>query len=219
MVRRRSRARGYTLIEAMVAAALLVMASAGVVALQKVSTVGNMQAKELAVATHIGQTWMERLRADAMRWNYPSPSYPGVASNLGNTAWVGAVSVQANKWFRPNDIPNRGGAGFDALGNDTTDPARVTFCTHLRLNWMYPPSPAGSNLPDSELIRADVRVFWLRQRGFGPLNNVPLCDASNAADTMFKAAPPTAADAALPRYHAIYFSSSLQKNVATSSSQ
>ena len=66
----------------------------------------------------------------------------------------------ANDWFLPaySNLLAFGPA-FDALGNpvDPTGTTGVAFCSHLRLSWLYQPTLSGNGL-----IRAEVRVFWLR---------------------------------------------------------
>jgi type II secretory pathway pseudopilin PulG len=215
-ISRRSRSRGYTVIEVMMAVILLVIGSAGIAAMQKAATFSNMRARQLAVASHIGQTWMERLRTDAINWTQPGLTNPQ-ASNIGNTAWLGQVNAQPNVWFRPNDVPTRGSAGFDALGNDVpgSSAASAVYCTHLRLNWMYKLAPGGANNSGSqpELVRADVRVFWARDARqwttAGLPNTGPVCAAGQNAPAIG-----AAANNAFAQYHFAYFTSAVPKNTA-----
>lgn len=209
----RGKRRGYTIIEVMMAIILLVIGSAGVVAMQKAATFGNMRAKQMAVATHIAQTWMERLRADGSTWTMPSPTFATTPSNLPSTTWLNQVNNQPNVWFRPNDVPTRGSAGFDALGNDVPGPLTLTasYCTHLRLNWMYRPIGGQANVP--ELIRADVRVFWLREARQAPLLgqvfNSAVCDPAQNATSVGQAST-----LGWAQYHFVYLTSSITKNTA-----
>lgn len=196
--------RGQSVIEVMVAISLLAIASTGVFALQKVAITGNSRAKDLAVASQVGRTWLERLRADASGWNYPAPSHPsvqcsgGTAGCIGSTTWLKGVSTP-NVWFKPANVSGRGGAGFDALGNDVADTliGTATYCAHVRLAWMYP----------NELIRAEVRVFWLKQGGDGPLGGTFCAEADPAVLG-------SAANDPLGRYHFAYFATSVPVNPA-----
>lgn len=195
--------RGYSIIEVMIAIALLAVASSGIVALHKVSTFGHIRAKNLLQASQIGRLWVERLRTDAASWNYPSPVYPGVAPNINQTAWLQNVVGNPNAWFRPVEVAGRGSAAFDALGNNVPESQLVnaTFCTHLRLAWMYPNS----------LLRADVRIFWLREAGAGPIAGQTFCSAASDPNVFL---PTFSTISPLNRFHAIYFSTSILQNAA-----
>lgn len=202
---RRGGQRGYNLVEVMASLSLLIITSAGIVALQKVSIFGNMRAKQLAVANQIGRTWMERLRTDSVVWNYPSFGNAGsMSSDINETVWLNMIS-SPNMWFEPatNTVRNAT-AGADALGNDVLDLSKAQFCTHIKLNWMYP----------NEVMRADVRVVWLREGGQGPYGD-KLCGFGNTLPEPLKSlTPPSPPDTMMSRYHAVYLSSSIVKNAA-----
>jgi hypothetical protein len=139
----------------------------GIIAMQKVTAVSNQHAKNLGIATHIAQSWLDMLANDAVMWNHPSAS--SSIPDIGQTTWLQSVKGNANgsnDWFLPaySNVLAFGPA-FDALGNPL-DPATATagaaFCSHLRLSWLYQPTLSGNGL-----IRAEVRVFWLRDgQGF-----------------------------------------------------
>jgi type II secretory pathway pseudopilin PulG len=200
--------RGYTIVEVMLSISMLIIASAGIISLQKATAFGNMRAKELAVANQIGRSWIERLRTDSITWNYPSTTYQSTPPDLvSDTLWLKAAPVNgvAGAWLEPAFVPQRGSAAADALGNDLLLPdyPKAAYCTHVRLNWMYP----------GEVLRADVRVVWLRSGGPGLFPGVPLCGNSGAAaiqnfDTPLATNPP------FTRFHFVYFSSSIVKNAA-----
>lgn len=202
MTARRSSARGATILEAMVAVALLAIASSGVVALQKAAIVGNRRSRELAVASEIGRTWMERLRMDAMTWNYPAPGRDDVvcgggaptAGCMGATLWLKQVDTSNGKWAKPLTVAGRGGAAFDLNGHDVSETdVPPDYCVHVRLNYLYP-----------ALVRAEVRVFWPQEKGEGPLGG-KFCQEGDP-DTM--ALP---ANDPLSRYHFAYFTSTVTK--------
>ena len=190
--------RGYTVIEVMIAIALLGIASSGIIALQKVTAIGNLRAKSLSTADQIARTWIERLHGDATAWNYPSPSAPGVVSNINQTVWLANANTNANAWFRPAENP-RGTAAFDVLGNDIPDAnaANAAYCANVRLAWLYP----------NTLIRADVRVFWLREGGAGPVGGTPFC-SPNAPIGVFD----VPGNLPVARFHAVYLSASIAQN-------
>jgi prepilin-type N-terminal cleavage/methylation domain-containing protein len=191
-----TRARGYTVVEVMIAMAVLAVGTTGVMAMQKVAAASNREARNLVLANQIARSWIDRLRADAFAWN--------TATDLPNdTVWLQGISN--NSWFRPNDDP-RGSPAADAFGNDVVDADLAgtdrppVFCTNLRLGWLY---PIGQSRP---AIRAEVRVFWLREGAGGDVSvgaNTPLC-----ARTLSTAAVTNAPT----NYHFVYVTSAILQN-------
>ncbi|HET7543009.1 MAG TPA: prepilin-type N-terminal cleavage/methylation domain-containing protein [Polyangiaceae bacterium] len=162
------RQRGYTAVEVMMAIGIFGIGVTGIIAMQKVTAVSNQHAKNLAIATHIAESWLDMLSTDAVTWNHPSTG--NSVPDIQETTWLKSVTANAdtaNDWFLPlYNAPLSFGPAFDALGNaiDPTDaPAgSIAFCSHLRLSWLYQPTVSGNGL-----IRAEVRVFWLRDgQGF-----------------------------------------------------
>jgi type IV pilus assembly protein PilV len=202
MTRARGRGRrGYTVIEVMIALTLLAVGTSGVIAMQKVTAIANRDARCLVVATQIARSWIERLRADATQWNHPSAIDQN--SDLDDTRWLKSVS---GVWFRPAD-DLAGSPAADALGNDVrdTDLANAAFCTNIRLAWLYGPPPASTS-PPPYLIRAEVRVYWLRDGGGGSVEaGKTICDPGI---DLGKVAP------SVERYHFVYLTSALQQNMA-----
>lgn len=183
---RQSRGRGYTILEVMIALTLITVGVSGVVAMQKVTAVANRDARNLAIANELARTWLDRLRTDAIAWNQPGPSAPGSSDLVSDTVWLGLTGDVVG-WFQPDAHPTRGGAAFDVQGMDISNtPDRdASFCTHLRLEWIYGPYPTQ---PAPYLIRADVRVFWLRDGGGGLLSDMTsLCDPNADAETIGRA--------------------------------
>jgi type IV pilus assembly protein PilV len=199
-LRRRGRSRrGYTVIEVMIALTLLAIGTSGIIAMQKVTTLANRDAKNLVIANQVARTWVERLRADGVRWNHPSSLNP--TSDLADTKWLDHVD---GSWFRPTDDV-LGSPTSDAFGNDVRDAelSRGTFCTNVRLTWLYGPPPA---VPPPYLIRTEVRVYWLRDGGGGVLEaNKAICDPSIDLDQV---------SSAVARYHFVYVASAIAENMA-----
>jgi len=155
--------RGYTAVELMMAIGMFGIGVAGIIGMEKVTAVSNQHAKNLSMATHIAESWLDMLATDAVTWNQPSLT-GGAVPDIGNTVWLQAVTANADgagNWTLPAyDASLSFGPAFDALGNPVnpvTNPGAVAFCSHLRLSWLSQPTPAGNGL-----IRAEVRVFWLR---------------------------------------------------------
>jgi prepilin-type N-terminal cleavage/methylation domain-containing protein len=196
------RLRGYTVIEVMISLTILAIGATGVIAMQKVTTVANRDAKNLVVANQIARTWMERLRTDSVQWNHPSPE--DTTSDIGTTLWLSQIGAKEGQWFRPVDSAVFGSPTFDALGNDVPDSQAAdngVFCTHVRLAWLYGPLPAQPPY----LIRAEVRVFWLRDGGGGPVGGQgqSVCDQNQNPNTI---------DSATTTYHFVYAASAIRQN-------
>jgi prepilin-type N-terminal cleavage/methylation domain-containing protein len=166
--------RGYTAVELLMAISVFGIGVAGIISMEKVMSASNQHAKNLAIATHIAESWLDMLQADGSTWNHPSPL--NAVSDLPGTFWLQNVVSNANatSWFKPAWNPALGfGPAFDALGNPV-NPVNlngVAFCSHLRLSWLYPENPTSGN----GLIRAEVRVFWLRDGQGSPVANTNPC--------------------------------------------
>jgi len=187
MICTRKRQRGYTAVELMMAIGIFGIGVTGIIAMEKVTTVSNQHAKNLAIATHIAESWLDMLATDAVMWNHPSPG--NSAPDIGQTTWLQSVKANANAandWVLPQySTVLSFGSAFDALGNPlnpaTAADGSIAFCSHLRLSWLYQPTVSGNGL-----IRAEVRVFWLRDgQGFAQ----SMCSAAQVANV--GAAPQT----------------------------
>jgi Tfp pilus assembly protein PilV len=159
MRRRLRHGAGYTLVELMMSLSVFVLGVAGIVGMQKVAISSNQHGKNLAMATHLAQSWLDELAADAGQWNE--------SSDFDEAPWlakVGAEGGAPSAWFRPDyNTRRRFGPAFDALGNAvaTADmPADAHFCTDVRLTWLY--GQIGSK-EGGGLIRAQVRVFFRKE--------------------------------------------------------
>jgi len=183
----RRRQRGYTSVELMMAIGIFGIGVTGIIAMQKVTAVSNQHAKNLSIATHIAESWLDMLATDAVVWNHPSAG--NSVPDIGQTIWLQSVKTNANTvndWILPpySNVLSFGPA-FDALGNPI-DPATaadgsVAFCSHLRLSWLYQPTVSGNGL-----IRAEVRVFWLRDgQGFAQnmCSNAQVANVGGATQT------------------------------------
>lgn len=189
------------------AMALLLVASAGLVSLQKISIVHNGYARELGVANAFAQRWIETLKVDAQRWRYFAGNQAGFANDgLGNTSWLVVAQNTPNTWIRPvaNAQMNAWAAG-DAWGTPAADgvPTTHEFCASIRMNWLFPRT--ASDMPS---IRADVRVHWAKQRSYGPLNNLPVCDPGLPYSTLSNHSS-DAGSRTWERYNFVYLSTTV----------
>jgi type IV pilus assembly protein PilV len=145
-------------MEVMMSLAILGVGASGVVAMQKATLLANTSSKNLATANFIAETWMERLRVDALQWNEPA----GLPTDIGDTAWLKTATANPN-WNPPATVLTVGSAAADVVGADifVTDPppiAASAFCTQLRLTQFDP-----NVLPAyRKMIRVEIRVIWAR---------------------------------------------------------
>lgn len=153
--RSRQRRAGYTLIEVMMALAVLTAGSVGIMAMMQASTRGNMEAREMATATMLTQRWIERLRRDATNWTASSRTISPVI--LARTQYLNRVPNPGTlpTWSVPvPPVVSTERANFDFYGRDTAIPAEMYFCSNIRLEWLYV----------GRAMRADVRIWWLRRQ-------------------------------------------------------
>jgi hypothetical protein len=138
-------------VEILMAMSVLAVGVVGIISTQKVTVASNLHAKNLAMATHIAQSWLGVLETEGMLWS--------ATNSLARTDWLSEVDAPT-AWFRPVHSDERVfGPAFDALGNPvpTLDqPENAQFCVDLRLFRLTATNLGGG------MIRAEVRVIWLR---------------------------------------------------------
>jgi len=158
-VTRRSRPSGFTLLEVMMALAVMTIGGSALIGMQAMTARFNTQSRQTAIATDIAQTWAERLKQDAVSWNLTDPQ------GLVSTTWILDNAVGFNQWMMPVAaqmpvaLPWRTPA-FDRYGRDV-DPtvvADIFYCVAYRFNPVVP--ALGARTPS---MRVDIRVFWPRE--------------------------------------------------------
>lgn len=147
-MRSRARLHGYTLVEVIAALGVLAVGATGVIALQKVTGLGNASARNLSTAKNICASWAERLKLDALQWS--------AASEFGDTYWLKNAALPPGQWIAPAEVAGFGSPDADILGADIypNDPSAPAFCTQMRLVTL-PKNPRA--------VRAEIRVFWERR--------------------------------------------------------
>jgi prepilin-type N-terminal cleavage/methylation domain-containing protein len=179
---KRALRRGYTLVELMMALALFTVAVLGIISMQKITVVSNAHAKNVAMAQRIAQGWAGQLEMDGSAWR-----------TAFGSGWLNAAAT----WQRPLYITGRAfGAAFDALGNPVPDGelGRAQFCTHVRMSWLY---PTNSGVGGNGMLRAEIRVFWLRDGEAALDSNASMCALQTSATA-------TNIGLATERYHFVY---------------
>ncbi len=205
--RRQGVLRGYTIVEVMMALAVLSIGASGVIAMQKVTLLGGVRARNLATGTAIASGWVERLKYDALQWRLTETSQ----NTIKNTFALYVVeddfpqiSSKEGIWVRaPSDKAADVSPMADVRGQDTFVAKDAAYCTQVRLTQMMP-----------NLIRAEVRVFWLRNKGTnqtskyaGTISGKPLCDD----DAGYIQQVSSAHD----RYHFVYMTTAINRNDST----
>jgi type II secretory pathway pseudopilin PulG len=207
-LRSRSRlSRAYTAIEVMLSIVVLGIGAAGVMSMQQASVQGNNDAHMMDTGNAIAREWIERMRRDATTWTSPSPtqnwstntfliSQIGASSNAGKWIWPALPSSGSNSGLAD---PAGYGRGFDILGRDLplsgSAQAGVTFCANVRGDWLI----------QDELIRAEVRVYWLRQMFAAP--TATFCSGNENPDK-------TGTGGGAQVYHFIYAATGISRNSA-----
>jgi prepilin-type N-terminal cleavage/methylation domain-containing protein len=155
-----SRRRGYTVVEVIMAIAVLTLGAAGVISMQKATLIANMSARNLVTATDVAQGWIERLRVDALAWNEP-----GGTLDLSQTQWLAVATTATSVWFAPtaNNLGSQpsGAPQADVMGADifVGDPSLPAFCPQIRLTRFA--DPTNTKFADLyRMIRIEVRVYW-----------------------------------------------------------
>ena len=160
--------RGYSVVEVMMALAVLTLGAAGVIAMQKATLISNTQARNLVTANTLAQGWIERMRVDALSWT-EAASTP----NITNTKWVWQVGTG---WFTPDQsiaavapvgAPQADIMGADIFGSDLSAPS---FCTQARLTrFTTNPTACVANALSAgdpnlctlyRMVRVELRVYW-----------------------------------------------------------
>jgi prepilin-type N-terminal cleavage/methylation domain-containing protein len=174
-VRPMERRQGFTLIEIMIAVAIMTVGAVGIMALQQAATRGNLEARDMSMGTHLTRTWIERLRRDAVLW-----LGNGVPINTQYLVLAPPLGGGPGPWVTPPLVPRPDGTvesfAFDHFGIDTANltndpgggpPGPAVYCTHLSFTWINP----------GDALRADVRTYWHRRN---PAQRYP-CTPGNAA--------------------------------------
>jgi Tfp pilus assembly protein PilV len=149
--RRRRPMAAYTAVEVLMSLAILAVGAIGIIATDKVTVAANQHAKNLAIATHVAESWIGMLNAEAALWEGSE-----VLLTEARHPWL-FQGRDTDAWFRPNYVQRLDfGPAFDALGNPMASSTDASFCVDLRLAPLTRGDAAG------RMLRAEVRVMWLR---------------------------------------------------------
>jgi type II secretory pathway pseudopilin PulG len=228
----RRAAGGYTAVEVLMAMTVMVIGAAAVMAMQKASVTGNLDARKTDMANNIARLWVERLQRDAMQWTCPSAACPSSNNMCAGGGAAGALLLCNNvtgTWFLPvapnnpylgKTTPESMSPGFDLLGRDlpqgelapsaATGWAGAQFCVNVRLTWLVTPIPNPLGTTEPGLIRADVRVIWPR----GIVGGAPAAGFCTQAVGQLADPEQSAPATQLPFFHTIYMTTTIKENPA-----
>jgi hypothetical protein len=119
----------------------------------------------------VAESWLNMLTTDAVQWNHPANT--GETSDRAGTAWLSSIATSPGSggWTSPAYRPAlQFGPYFDALGNPLATSAGAQFCANIRLSWLYPETSGHGS------VRAEVRVYWLRDEAAVPSATTHPCD-------------------------------------------
>lgn len=153
---RRSRKRaGYTLIEVMMAIAIITASSVALIGLQEIVIRGNMDARQTSTATNIVRSTIGLLRIDAVNWTTSTTS-ASVALSPNARGFLRdmpvAATAAAGPWGPFGATVNAPERAYDYQGRPTTVAGDMFYCVETRYAWVY----------TGQLARVDVRVWWVR---------------------------------------------------------
>ena len=153
---RRRQGRGFTLVEVMMAIAVMTVGAVAIFSMQSIAAEGSRRSRQVSTATEVNRFWLERVKLEALRW--------GPESTIA-IPWLKQIPTAGGDpgtWFLPEEV----GAGTslitaasDWYGVPMAIPggpgvAPADYCTSLRWTRMA----TGTD----ELARLDVRTWWHR---------------------------------------------------------
>ncbi len=181
-MKRRTREAGYTLVEVMLAVSVLFVGTAGFTYMQGTSARAVQGAQEQAVAVHVLETWMDRIRRDATLWRAPglngfNNSTQYLAGDFDVWRVPALVEEESHRLYR----------AADAYGRDVAAGPGARYCVNLRVRPVHYWTPAGGPVPPSDAaidaLRVDVRVWWSR-RGVAGLQAQLRADGGENCDAV-----------------------------------
>ncbi len=153
--RKKARRAGYTLIEVMMAIAIITASSVALIGLQEIVVRGNMDARQTSTATNIARTTIGLLRVDAVNWSSATTSAtvtlgPNARGFLRDAPV--AATAAGGPWGPFGATVNAPEHAYDYQGRPTIVAANMFYCVETRYAWIY----------QGSLLRVDLRVWWVR---------------------------------------------------------
>jgi prepilin-type N-terminal cleavage/methylation domain-containing protein len=170
---RRATARGYTIIEVIMALSVLAIGGMGVVALQKFTVIGAYNARAIAGATSAANGWLDVMQNEAAAWNVPTNTdIIAGATTTGPMPILRTAAASAGTWVAiPTTTPDSpNGPGTPIYGSTPVD---MFYCSQVRVVFLGVRDPtqtghtsgpgATSNLAGpTDIMRVDVRTYYAK---------------------------------------------------------
>jgi type II secretory pathway pseudopilin PulG len=156
---------GYSLIEILIVIVITTVGFLSLVNLQIGTLHAVGTAKSMMQAVNLAEHFIEALKGEATLWNedgsklptkpasFPHLRYAGNPIEGGGSGWIRAYYAwgEADKRIGPMGNDPQWDAG---ISNEFTPAAGRSYCVHYRLTWLVA----------NYLLRADVRVLWMRDQ-------------------------------------------------------
>ena len=168
---RRNRAKeGFTLVEVMMAIAILTASAVAIVGMQEAVIHGNIEARQLGTATSIARSSAELLRLDALNWTTSSVGSTTFTATRFLRAVPSAATAIPSPWLPFGAASSAPERFRDYYGVNTAVAADMVYCVQSRFAWIFP----------GNLLRADIRVWWTRSGT--AVNHAPYAGCPNITD-------------------------------------
>jgi prepilin-type N-terminal cleavage/methylation domain-containing protein len=186
---RNTRQKGFSLVELMM---VLVITTIGFLAMINMQ-VGTLHAvndtRAMMEAVNLAEHFIESLKSEAIAWNAPAQStllQGGMQSNFPHLRYVGPATTNGGSgWLeayrgsgtdrRVSSLGNNEDGWDDGIVLEMKTSLNRRYCVHYRMTWLVP----------DYLIRADVRVLWLKDEASININNYQSCGVGTQMEQDF----------------------------------
>lgn len=154
---RRGEARGFTILEVLIAVLVLTIGIIGIIGIQTISIVSARSTNNMRNASVLAETQLERLQRDSILW-------------VRSVGWDASSSLALamatpGNWVRPLAAPSVDDVTYNQLAIPKL-PASTRLgagaATYAQLNSNFCIFYRVTRLGDESLGRAEVRVVWAR---------------------------------------------------------
>ena len=149
----KTRSMGYSLVEVLI---VIVITTVGFLSLINLQ-IGTLHAvgttKSMMQAVNLAEHFIETLKGEAVLWKDATTDFKTESKKFPNLMYLGNSWTQAYKHMGADQRVGPLGRDDEAgIANEIRWDRERRFCVYFRLVWIV----------EKHLIRADVRVMWLR---------------------------------------------------------